>query len=256
MKPRSVFIVGISFLLSACTTSAGKQLQVLEPKISSAENNYAQCVSVLNSSPRNSKLLNVIVAHEQEAKPEELLDRSFINQRLLPVLSQYNSDEFSCFTESLRSIDGVDKSAVEGVVANHANALAEMESIIVQANGDIRVGNYNRAMMQLIMSRGNAANRIVQSEVNALRREDASIRAQRSAAIGQLGQSLQDMDSGLSEPSGSFISQAPSASGSTTCFRKNEAKTSNTTQCVYSCLGETHIVTVASYQACPITVQK
>lgn len=40
----------------------------------------------------------------------------------------------------------------------------------------------------------------------------------------------------------------------TTCFKRKEYTTAQTKQCVYDCLGQTHIMTIPSYELCPITI--
>jgi hypothetical protein len=41
----------------------------------------------------------------------------------------------------------------------------------------------------------------------------------------------------------------------TTGFLKREVKTGQTKQCVYVALGATHIVTVQSFELCPLTIE-
>jgi len=238
-----ILLCALSITLTGCETTAGAELKQLMPTLEKAEADYGDCVAILNASEVGLSIADRVNLSNEPEKADLLLLTDRFSAQDVENVVVYNTAEFQCYTKAIQSIDNIDQSRASQITSNYAATLAETHAVL-QEPDTFSIGQYNRYMSDITRAREENTSSVAMDKINALSNQDAMVKAERSRKLSGIGQILSNADA-----------QARNSSFGTQCNLVNNVKTGITKQCIYNCLGQTHIVT-KDFGICPISITK
>lgn len=239
--------------LAGCATEAGKKLKVLQPAIAAVDNSYDSCVSGINDS---AAILPVIDTNV----PENLLNNSYFTAQQVKSTSTYVTQEFSCFSNNIGKLEGIDENEMQILVVAYAEALTKMLDYLKWNRDSVTIGAFNRALSGMETERDKFSDEIVQETVSKLVKQD---NAEREAFAQSMAGAVQAMQAGqqrnqttLNPYSGVSQSNATTSNAGAICVSTGQQTVGEIKQCMYSCAYKTHIITMMKHDYCPINVRK